>query len=66
MNHKWFARDGHIFSEHVVLKNNKDFRNGDNFECQEAIAFNVGDKVAKHIVELHNNALVTELAYVSD
>jgi hypothetical protein len=61
MNHKWVAQDGHIFSEKVTLKNNKDFRNGRNFECQDAIAFNVGDKLAKHIVELHNNALVAQL-----
>lgn len=55
--HKWFERDGHIFSEKVVTKKNADFRFGDEFSFNEAIAFNVGQRTARHIVKLHNASL---------
>lgn len=57
MKNKWFARDGHVFSEKVVTKKNADFRFGDEFKYNEAIAFNVGQKLAQHIVDLHNASL---------
>lgn len=57
MKHKWFVKDGSIFSEQVKSKHSQDFRLGKEYEYNEAVAFNVGDKVAKHIVALHNASL---------
>lgn len=52
---KWIVRDGSIYTEgtkdvyvDVVRK---------TFKTQPAIAFNIGDKHANHIVELHNRSL---------
>lgn len=60
MEAKWFAKDGSVFSEKVTVKKNQDFRLGKTFECQEVIAFNVGNKIAQHIVALHNKELRCE------
>ena len=57
MMHKWFVKDGSIFSTEVKVKNNKDFRLGLNFKTNPCIAFNVGDKLAKYIVDLHNSKI---------
>jgi len=57
MKHEWFVRDGSVFSTNTKLKCSKDFRQGKNYEYQDAIAFNVGDSVARHIVQLHNESL---------
>lgn len=60
MNSKWFAKNGSVFSEKVIEKKNQDFRLGKTFESQEVIALNVGNKVAQHIVDLHNKELRCE------
>ena len=54
---KWFVKDGSVFSEKVKSKHSQDFRLGKEYEYQEAVAFNVGDRVARHLVELHNASL---------
>ena len=54
MKHKWFVKDGSIFSEQVKSKHSQDFRLGKEYQYQEAIAFNVGNRIAQHIVDLHN------------
>jgi hypothetical protein len=60
MKHKWFVKDGSIFSEEVKSKHSQDFRLGKEYKYNEAVALNVGVKVAKHIVDLHNASLSTE------
>jgi hypothetical protein len=57
MKHKWYVKDGSVFSTETKLKCSKDFRLGKNYQYQDAIAFNVGNKIAEHIVELHNTRL---------
>jgi hypothetical protein len=57
MKHEWYVKDGSVFSTEVKIKCSKDFRLGKNYKYQNAIAFNVGDKLARHIVELHNASL---------
>ena len=54
---KWFEKDGHIFSEEVKKKTNNDFRFSRVWDSNTVIALNVGKKVAKHIVALHNASL---------
>ena len=51
LKEKWVARDRSIFSA-VVKPSKSDF--GVDYQDQEAVAFNVGPKIAKHIVEMHN------------
>ena len=57
MKHKWFAKDGHVFSEQTKLKQSNDFRLGNQFIHQEVIAYNVGQKTAEYIARLHNESL---------
>lgn len=51
----WVVKDGSIFVASTEQKYNPDFKV--KYETQAAVAFNVGDKLAKHIVELHNTSL---------
>jgi hypothetical protein len=53
-NEKWFAKDGSVFSVETKLKRTQDFRFAKNFACNESVMLNVGNDVAKHVVELHN------------
>jgi hypothetical protein len=57
MKHEWYEKDGHIFSTEVKTKHSQDFRLGKEYSYQNAIAFNVGSSVARHIVKLHNESL---------
>lgn len=57
MKYKWFAKDGHVFSEQTKLKQSNDFRLGNQFIHQEVIAYNVGQKTAEYIARLHNESL---------
>jgi hypothetical protein len=54
---RWFAKDGSVFSEvskkQVVLG----FKDAKAFYNNESVALNVGNAVAKHMVDLHNNWL---------
>ena len=53
MMQEWIEKDGHIFHKYPrVVKG--DFTN-EKFEHYDAIAYNVGSEVAKHIVSLHNS-----------
>ena len=54
LKHKWFEKDGSIFCEAEKSKQNQDFRKAKEFKYHEAVAFNVGSEVAKHIVAMHN------------
>lgn len=57
---KWFAKDGHLYSEQVKVKTNNDFRFGKTFDSNVVIAYNVGNKIASYIAELHNATLNEE------
>lgn len=57
LKHEWYAKNGSVFSTRIKQKCNNDFRLGKVYKYQDAVVFNVGDKVAKHIVELHNASL---------
>lgn len=48
---KWVAIQGSIFTEQEVERQS-DF--GKKYKARLSIAFNVGDKLAKHIVQMHN------------
>ncbi len=58
LKQRWFVEGNSVYSEEVKTKSNQDFRLGKDFTYHEAVAFNVGEKIAKHIVELHNASLV--------
>ena len=54
INEKWVVKDRTIFVAEV--KNARsDF--GVDYKKQDAIAFNVKQKIAEHIVKLHNAAI---------
>ncbi len=57
LNCKWFEKDGSIFCEAEKSKQNQDFRKAKEFKYHEAVAFNLGSAVAKHIVAMHNSNL---------
>lgn len=57
MKDEWVAIDGSIYFVTEKLKCSKEFRLGKNYVYRDAIAFNVGHAIAKHIVELHNASL---------
>lgn len=57
MKHKWFVENGHIFSEEVTVMKSRDHPSGNEYQARTSIAFNVGNKVAQHIVDLHNQSL---------
>ena len=55
--HKWFAKDGHIFSEEIFSRRS-DFRGQDKSTVSNiSIAFNVGKEMSEYIVSLHNENL---------
>ena len=56
-NEIWVARNGSIFTERTY-KTITEYKT--SYHSAKTIAFNVGDKIAEHIVELHN-AQVKEL-----
>lgn len=51
LDDKWVAIDGSVFCE-IKYQTKSDF--GVKYFTQDAIAFNVGQKIAEHIVKLHN------------
>ena len=57
MQYRWYVENGHIFSDEVTVKKAPDFQKGNEFMSRTNIALNVGDKVARHIVDLHNQSL---------
>jgi hypothetical protein len=57
MKDEWVAIEGSIYSVVEKIKCSKEFRLGKNYKYHDAIAFNVGHAIAKHIVELHNASL---------
>ena len=57
MKYKWFVENGHIFSEEITVMKSRDHPKGNEFNVHTSIAFNVGDKVGQHIVDLHNQSL---------
>jgi hypothetical protein len=60
LNQRWMAKDGCIF-----VGNTKEVKS--EFQrwitVNESIAFNVGDDIAKHIVNLHNASLKVEESF---
>jgi hypothetical protein len=54
LDERWIAIDGSIYTERAVPK--KSEATGKLFKepQRESIAFNVGQKVAQHIVNVHN------------
>lgn len=54
---RWITKDGSVFSEvskkQVVLG----FKDANPFFVNESVALNVGNAVAKHMVEVHNRWL---------
>lgn len=55
--YRWFEKDGHVFSEETKVVKNQDFRLGNTYVHQVAIAYNLGKKVARRIVDDHNKML---------
>lgn len=54
MKHEWIAEGGSVYSTQEKIKCSKEFRLGKNYKYRDAVMFNVGNEVAKHVVELHN------------
>lgn len=57
LDKRWVAENGNIFVDESYKKRNSDYKYGEFFEARNSIAFNVGQKLAQHIVELHNKSL---------
>ena len=53
----WVAKEGSIFE----IKQSTVKVGFNEIKLQKSIAFNVGDKVARHIVDLHNQDVVVKL-----
>lgn len=53
-NDMWEAVNGNVVSVKKRVSNSKEFRLGKQYEVTDTVAFNVGNSMAKHIVELHN------------
>lgn len=57
MKERWIAKNGSVFSEvskkQVVLG----FKDANAFYVNESVALNVGNAVAKHMVDVHNRWL---------
>ena len=56
----WVAVNGSIFTEDEFKTKTQLNSAGKMLEQRTAIAFNVGDEVAKYIVNLHNNQIVEQ------
>lgn len=56
----WVAVNGSIFTEDEFRVKAQLSPVGKILEQQLSIAFNVGDEVAKHIVELHNSKVIED------
>lgn len=58
LNEKWVVIDGSIFTDkQFPVKTENKLR---VVMSRKAVAFNVGESVAKHIVDLHNKSLEKE------
>lgn len=55
----WVHEHGSVF---VADAEEKLFPGGSKKPVRESVAFNVGERVAKHMVTVHNNALVKHCA----
>lgn len=53
---RWEAKGGSIQVTNIKMRKS-DFRFGQHFPSQEMVAINVGSKMAKYIVDLHNASL---------
>lgn len=54
LKEKWIAVSGSIFTEREFTGRGP---GGNSYKFHPAVAFNVGDDVAKHIVRTHNEEL---------
>lgn len=59
-NDMWEAVGGNVVSVKKRVSNSKEFRLGKQYEVTDTVAFNVGNSMAKHIVELHNAWVVQQ------
>jgi len=50
----WEVRDGSIFTKDLITMRSSFPGNKETYKVPVAIAFNVGDAIAYHIVETHN------------
>ena len=57
IDEEWVVMGGSIYSAVEKRKHNQDFSRAKDFVYHDVVAFNVGDRLAKHIVELHNASL---------
>ena len=57
LDKRWVAENGNIFVDESFTKRNSDYKYGEFFEVRNSVAFNVGQRVAQHIVDLHNASL---------
>jgi hypothetical protein len=53
----WVVKDGSIFTEGTVEMRSEFPGNKTTYQVPVAIAFNIGEEVARHIVELHNKEI---------
>lgn len=60
----WVVKDGSIFTEQKVKMRSEFPGNKTNYEVPVAVAFNVGEDLAKHIVKLHNDSLQTQVTQI--
>jgi hypothetical protein len=57
-NARWFVKDGSIFSENETVVQSK---YGTTYKYNEAIAFNIGNDLANHMVKLHNEHIYSRI-----
>ena len=55
LKERWMAVDGSVVVERPTTA--RFDRNPETRQVHQAVAFNVGDDVARHIVQLHNSFL---------
>lgn len=63
MKTAWFVKDGSIFSNVLKSKKSQEFRLGKTYDYYNAIALNVGNELANHIVKLHNEHIHSRLQF---
>lgn len=61
MKTTWFVKDGSVFSNVLKSKKSQEFRLGKKYDYYNAIALNVGNEIANHMVKLHNEYIHSRL-----
>lgn len=61
LTERWIAIDGSVYTERAMPKKTESTGKLMETQQRDSVAFNVGPKVAAHMVKLHNESLSVDI-----